>query len=117
MNNTTRALVMKFIMTFVFALLTLGFFDGNFLVNVLVFSVVATAANYVVGDLFILPNFGNTIASIADGIMAAGLAFIAAILFEGFRATLGTLILFAILVAIGEYFFHQYLVKNPEVAP
>lgn len=117
MSATSRALLAKFGMTLLFAWLTLSFFDGNTFSSVLLFSIAATALNYLVGDLYVLPNFGNMVASIGDGLMAAVFAYIVSLIFAGFRTTFGTLVLFAILVAIGEYVFHQYLRSTDKVAP
>lgn len=64
-----------------------------------------------------LPNFGNMVASLGDGAMAAITAYIIDILTIEFVTNLPSLYAFAILIALGEYFFHAYLVKTEEVAP
>lgn len=117
MSKTGTALVVKFVMTLVFAAATLLLMDGNRWSQVFMVALGGTIINYLVGDLFILPKYGNTTASICDGILIAGLAYIVNLLVPTFRTSFAALVIFAILIAVGEYFFHQYLLKSEKVAP
>ncbi|MBU5676142.1 YndM family protein [Alkaliphilus sp. MSJ-5] len=117
MSNTTMALVVKFIMTFIAAWLTLGVMDRNPLLWVVIVSIVGTVLNYILGDLVVLPNLGNIIASIGDGIMAAALAYIVDLFTIDFNTTFSGLAVFALIVAVAEYFFHIYLLQSDTVAP
>jgi len=49
--------------------------------------------------------------------MGALVAYIFSWLIPAFMVSLTSLLLFAVLIAIGEYFFHQYLLKSEKVAP
>ncbi|MHB8156440.1 MAG: DUF2512 family protein, partial [Desulfocucumaceae bacterium] len=80
-------------------------------------AIAATALNYLLGDLMVLPRYGNIMASVGDGILGALTAYVIDLIASGFRTTFATLALFAILIAIGEYFFHKYLRRTDEVAP
>ncbi len=117
MSKTAGTLVFKFVMTLLIALLTLSLFDSNPWPIVTLFALVAAAANYLVGDLVVLPAAGNITASIGDGVMAGLIAYIMDLASLGFRTTLGTLVALGLFIALGEYLFHQYLENTPKVAP
>lgn len=117
MNKTATALLIKFAMTFVFAAVAFMSLHNNTWTWVFVVALVGTALNYWVGDLMVLPRFGNLVASLGDGIMAALVAYIVDLLVIPFNTALTSLALFAILVAVGEYFFHQYLGRSEKVEP
>ena len=76
MSATGQALIWKFLMTFAIALFTLALFDSNSWSLVLVYAILATVGNYLIGDLMILPAAGNLIASISDGVLAALIAYL-----------------------------------------
>lgn len=109
MSRTTTALLVKFLMTLVAAIVTFQFLDANSWLSVFVIALAGTALNYWVGDLMVLPRWGNITASIGDGLMAAIIAYIVALVWPGVTVTLTSLAVFAVLVAIAEYFFHFYL--------
>ena len=117
MNRTAVALLIKFAVTFFAAWITLGFLAGNPIGPVFWIALVGTVVNYLVGDLLILPGFGNTIASLGDGIMGAFVAFIMGIFFEGFFATFFGYFLYAVLIVVAEFIFHAFLRKSEKVAP
>jgi hypothetical protein len=117
MSNTTTALLAKLIMTFIFAVIAFGFVDNNMWSWIFWVALVGTVVNYLVGDLLVLPSLGNIIASIGDGAMGALAAYIISQLAPAFRVSSTSLFLFGVLIAIGEYFFHQYLRSSEKVAP
>ncbi|MEN6350883.1 MAG: DUF2512 family protein [Syntrophomonas sp.] len=112
------ALITKFLVTLVAAYLALTLIGRATFIQILVIAVVGTALNYLLGDLVLLPVGGNITASICDGLLAVILAF-AVMRMWGAFATVSwwALLTFAILVAVFEYFFHNYLKKSDEVAP
>jgi len=118
-SKTATALLIKFVMTFVMAAIVFKLLNmGNATwFWIFVVGLVGTAINYLLGDLFVLPKFGNIVASIADGILAALVAYIIDAFTTYFDTTFAALALFALLVAAGEYFFHQYLKASPKVEP
>lgn len=118
-SKTSTALIIKFIMTFVMAAIVFELLNmGNATwFWVFVVSLIGTALNYLLGDLYVLPKFGNIAASIGDGILAALVAFVIDALTRFFDTTFASLVLFALLIAVGEYFFHQYLKASPKVEP
>jgi hypothetical protein len=117
MSKTATALLVKFVMTFIFAAAALAFLRGNTLGWVFLVAILATGLNYLVGDLLLLPSFGNIVASVSDGILAALVAYVVDLLVPAFRTTAPALLIFAVLVALGEYFFHQYLLRTEKVQP
>ncbi|MEJ6951992.1 DUF2512 family protein [Natronospora cellulosivora (SeqCode)] len=115
--RTSMALVVKFIITFVAALIAFYFLMTNDLIWIFLVALLATIANYLIGDLIILPSMGNIVASIADGFMAGLVAYIFDFFLPVFTTTWATLLWFAIIIAVGEYFFHIYLKEDEKVAP
>jgi hypothetical protein len=112
-----KALIIKFVMGTVMLWVVLGLFYGVGFGDILLLSVIVTGAAYVIGDLLILPRYGNTIATTAD----FGLAFIAILLFGGLiieGAAAGDFPLFsaslisAAFIAVGEWFFHKYMARE-----
>jgi len=115
--RTSMALLVKFLLTFVFAFIAFDLLINNDLSWILVLSIAATALNYIIGDLLVLPSMGNIVASIGDGFLAGLTAYILDFLIPAFTTTWTTVFWFGILIAIGEYFFHIYLKKDEKVAP
>ncbi|HHV79865.1 MAG TPA: DUF2512 family protein [Firmicutes bacterium] len=109
MNDSWKALLVKFVMTFVFAWLTFGLIDRNGMTMVLLLSVAVTILNYIVGDLYALRTSGNLVASVTNGLLGALLAYMADILSAAFATTGTALAAFAGLLIIGEYVFHLRL--------
>jgi hypothetical protein len=114
---TFRALLIKFLMTFVFGIIAFSLFGGNTWSWIFLVALVATIANYVIGDLAVLSRYGNIVASIGDGITGALIAYIFSLLVREFSVGFFSLFVFFILIAAGEYFFHGYLLREKEVAP
>jgi hypothetical protein len=115
--NTFRVLLVKFIMTFIMAMVAFSFFETNPAGLVLLVALIATAGNYLVGDLYVLPARGNATASLGDGLLGAILAYIVSLISTAFNVSFAALFIFAILIAAGEYFFHPYLLRAENVAP
>ncbi|KNF08490.1 hypothetical protein CLPU_7c01180 [Gottschalkia purinilytica] len=117
MNKTVTALLVKFVATLGATWIAFSLLENNTFGFVLTVAIAGTLLNYLIGDLLILPNFGNLVASLGDGGLAMLTAYIIGTFTYGFRANITTFIIFGILVAIFEYFFHIYLLKTEEVAP
>lgn len=117
--RTILALVVKFGMTFSAAVIA-GYFVG--VVNwglFLILALIGTVANYIIGDLLILPAAGNIIATIADGGMAALIAYIITARNRAFAANEAVMYaaIFGIIVAVGEFLFHRWLLSDKKVSP
>lgn len=117
MSKTTTALLIKFVMTFILAVIAFSSIADNRMQWPLLVAIFGTALNYLLGDLYILPKYGNIVASAGDGILAALTAYVIDLVVPAFRTTLTSLIVFAVLIAVGEYIFHRYLLRSDKVAP
>lgn len=108
-----RSLVIKFVMMTAMLAVVFGFLYGVSFGDILTISFILTITAYLVGDLLILPRFGNTAATIADfGLAYLGAWMIGAMIIEE-PIRLGTAsFLSAALIAIGEVFFHRYVVND-----
>jgi hypothetical protein len=101
-------------MTFLFALAALGLFLGNVLSWIILVSLAVTAVNFMLGDILILPSFGNVVSAVADGLVAMLVAHVSGVLIFGFRTSGFSLLLFGTLVAIGEYLLHSYFLNKKD---
>ncbi len=125
MNNTATALLVKFVITFFAAAIAFMLLGSPGMTTagsatwlwIFIIGILATAANYLLGDLYVLPKYGNIVASIGDGITAALVAYIIALITAAFDTTFASLAIFALLVAVAEYFFHRYLKQSEKVEP
>ncbi len=117
MSKTANALLFKFLMTLVVSGIAFAAIAGNAFKWILFVAVLATVIDYLVGDLLILPLVGSFIGAIINGVLAALIAFALALIAPGFTTTTPSVLTFAVLVAVGEYFFHQYLLKADKVEP
>ncbi len=117
MSQTGTALAIKLALTFIFAAIAFYLFGNNNISWVFIIALLATVINYFVGDLFVLPRYGNLVASAGDGIMGGLVAYIVDIASIEFVAGFTSIAIFALTIAVGEYFFHQYLLNAEDVAP
>lgn len=115
--NTWISLIGKFIYTFIAAYLTFTLIDGVLFSIVALIALVGAVANYLIGDLAILPNYGNVVSAVANGLIAAVLAYITILFWPSTVLTITALAAYAIIVAVAEYLFHMYLESSDKVAP
>ena len=107
--KTTLALIIKFVVTLIAAWISFSLFGNVLLTVILVIAGAGTILNYLIGDLLILPRFGNIIASVMDGVLTAITAYIVLILNNAYAMT--SIFIFSIIVVAFEFFFHMYLFK------
>ncbi|UOR11425.1 DUF2512 family protein [Halobacillus amylolyticus] len=107
-----QALLIKFVMMTAVLWFFLGVFFGISLMDILITSIALTVVSFAIGDLLILPNIGNTTATVADmGLAFVGVWILGSFLFET-PVSLGTISFFlAVAITIGEFFFHGYMKK------
>ncbi|KMT21939.1 DUF2512 family protein [Clostridium cylindrosporum] len=117
MSRTSTALLIKFLLTLAAAWIAFSLFGATGAFTfVLVVGVVGTIINYLLGDLLILRNLGNIVGCICDGIISILTAYAIAVIY-GIRFPATAYILFGVIIAVGEYFFHAYLAKNEDFSP
>lgn len=117
MSKTTSALLFKFLMTLIITGIAFGIIAGNAFKWILLVAVLGTVIDYLVGDLLILPRVGSLIGAIINGGLAALIAIAVAMAIPAFTTTTFSVLIFAVLIGVGEYFFHQYLLKADKVEP
>lgn len=107
--NSIKALVIKFSMIVAVFSIVLGYY-GFTVWNIITASVLVTGVSYIIGDLYILPRFGNVTATIADvGIAFIVLWFIGAYLFGQPDNLVTASFIAAVVIGIGEILFHRYM--------
>ncbi|GGA46814.1 hypothetical protein GCM10007416_19980 [Kroppenstedtia guangzhouensis] len=112
MLRYVTGLLIKFVMTVVISWLVLGAFFGISFPAILTASVVLTGVSFLIGDLLILPKFGNAVATIADlGLVWLGIWVLGSFLFEQAVSLGAASFMSAFFIAIGEILFHKYM-KN-----
>ncbi|MFC2947017.1 YndM family protein [Virgibacillus sediminis] len=104
------ALLIKFVITATVLYSILTIFEAASLGEIFWMSILITGAAYLIGDLFILPRYGNTIASIADFGLSALAVWILSMMFvdQGFPVLTAALFI-GFFIAISEALFHIYM--------
>ncbi|ADP34905.1 DUF2512 domain-containing protein [Bacillus atrophaeus] len=110
-----KALAIKGIMTIIVLYLVLGLGFNFTFGDTLLMTIVLGVVSYLLGDLYVLPKWNNMIATVAD----FGLAFLVVWLM-GMPLSMGlspgmlalAALFAAIVMAIGEYFFHFYMMSK-----
>jgi len=103
-------LLMKLLMCTAVVTIVLGLIYGVSFGDILFISIMLAGISYFLGDLFILPRFGNTIATIADFGLAFVTTWLLGIMVIERIIPLGTASFFvALILAIGEILFHRYM--------
>jgi hypothetical protein len=115
--KTAWALISKFIITLLAVAISFGLIIENPFTWIITLAILATAVNYVLGDLVVLPKFGNISASIGDGLLGVLLAYLMDLGVPAFNTNSTSLIALFLLIAVAEYLFHQYLLRDEKVAP
>jgi hypothetical protein len=114
MMNHVKALLIKGIMTLVilYLILSLGF--GISFINVLIITLVLGAISYILGDLYILPKKTNMVATMADLGVTFVVVWLLGIALTGMEAATmaEAAAISAIVIAIGEYLFHFYILRK-----
>lgn len=112
-----KALLIKGLLTLVVLFLVLGLGLGMSFINVLIATLVLGAISYLVGDLGVLPKNGNIIATISDLGLVLVVVWIMGVILTGIDmgTMAGAALTSAVILAVGEYFFHHYIMRNGPV--
>ncbi|MEK5251678.1 YndM family protein [Bacillus sp. FSL R9-9530] len=108
------ALLIKYTAISAVLLMILGIFQGISIPRILFISLIITAVAYLIGDLFILPKYGNMAATIADlGVSFVGVWALTYLLADiDLTRNIGASAFFAtLLISVAEIFFHIYMKK------
>ncbi|WP_431801086.1 DUF2512 family protein [Halobacillus andaensis] len=112
-----KALAIKGLMTIVGLYLVLGLgFDVSFL-TILAITVVLGAFSYVFGDLLLFPKTTNMVATTADvGLAIIIIAIVGSMMGSPDQSSwISAGVLAGIVLGAGEFFFHSYMAKKPEL--
>ncbi len=107
----TRTLVLKSLLIGIPALVILSTIGGLTFVEALISTITLTLAAYLLGDMYILLQHGNTTATIADAILAA----VTLMLFRAFGypiTTIGMVYTIVLLAALEGFIYHPYLLRE-----
>jgi len=74
-------------------------------------AVAVTLVSYVIADMMIFPRYGNRIAVAADVVLALLISSEAAWVLEDAGITLVAMTLVALLIGLGEWYYHKYLAR------
>lgn len=109
-----KALAIKGVMSLVVLYLVLGVGFGISFGNVLLITLILGILSYLLGDVFILPKTSNMMATMADLGMAFVIIWLLGMAFTSLSVGSMALaaVIAAIVMALGEYFFHIYILKK-----
>ncbi len=111
MTTTIRALFIKFFI----ALAVTGilfFITGINLIDGLSIALVLILVTFLAADLPLLLVLGNELTIIVDAALAVPVFWGMTRLYTGESLSSGVLIVLALIVAVGEWFFHNYALKT-----
>lgn len=113
MLEYVKALIIKFIMSTAVIWLVLGLNYGVPFGHIIMLSLIITLVAFVLGDLMILPRFENWGATLADFLLVFAAVSLYSTNFtnENFPL-LNVAATIAILISIGEIFFHKYVDRH-----
>ena len=104
----TKAFFIKFTITIAILWIVLGLFFGVSFGNILFIGTILTIVAFV-GDVFILPNVSNLMAVAGDLVLAFfGVWALGTILFGQNIAVYSAAFISAVLIGVGEFFYHRY---------
>lgn len=105
-----KAIGIKWIFTTIILLSLLAIFDGITITQILIISFVVTGITYVIGDLWILPVFGNIITTIVDfGLIFLSVWMLTSFFIEQTAAVVLISAAIAYFFAFCEALFHAYM--------
>ncbi|MFZ5649451.1 MAG: DUF2512 family protein [Bacillota bacterium] len=116
-SKAANVLLIKYAMTFLLAIVSFILTGLSSWGLVFAVSITVATLNYLLGDFYVLPKLGNITASVANGALAGLAAYFVNFFFPAFNASSAAILVFAVLIALGEYFFHRYIMKSREVRP
>lgn len=109
------ALLVKFLMVAIILEIALGLLTDLAFSQILIVSLAVTLIAYIIGDLLILRFSNNTVSTISDAILSF-ITIYGFSLMENYRdIELLDAVICAVVLGIGEWFYHKYIVKKEVV--
>ncbi|GGK23643.1 hypothetical protein GCM10010965_15560 [Caldalkalibacillus thermarum] len=103
------ALLIKAAMVFVVLFIVLNWMNDYRVGPTVAFALLLTGLSYLIGDLAILPNANNIVATLADIGLNTFAIWIIGPFFFGAFVPFSTALLASVIIGVGEWFFHQYM--------
>lgn len=105
------ALLLKFAMVGLVLAAVLGYMTDLNGRQIFTIALTVTLVAYLLGDLFILPRFNNTIATIADFGLALVTIYAFNWVYRNVNIEFSDALTAAAILGVGEYLFHKYVAK------
>lgn len=112
-NPTAFSLIVKFVMVFILSLIAFLVIAVNTWEWAFLVALVVTPLGYFVGDVYVLYKYSNYLTSAGEGVVAAMVAFIISLV-TPLVVDVPSLLAFATFIAIGEFFYHRYILQYYE---
>ena len=109
MERTFLGLIIKILATFIAAWIAYGLINNKTLLWIFIVAISVAIVNFLVGDLLILPRYGNVSATISNAIISVIVAYVIDLLTFNFYMTWVSGLVFLITIAVFEYFLHRYI--------
>jgi len=104
-----KALSIKFLIVGVVIFSILSIFESATIMDMLSISLLVTGLAYVIGDLFILPRFGNAVATIADFGLVGLSVWTLSVMFIGTGPGWVPSFSASFFISLSEILFHAYM--------
>lgn len=106
------ALIIKFLIALLVLLIALNYLTDLTYARIFYISIAVTIPSYIISDLLILPASSNIIATIVDIGLAGLTIYMFNYLWNFNDITISDAIISAVLIGVGELFFHNYVQRK-----
>lgn len=106
------ALFVKFVMVALVLEIVLNMLTDLTFTNILYISLAVTVLAYIIGDLLILPASNNTVATVADAVLALFTVYMFNFLWNTREISFFDALIAAAVLGVGEWFFHKYVANK-----
>ncbi len=103
------AVLIKYVMVTVITGVVLGGLTNLTFGDILYISAAVTILAYIIGDLLILSATNNTVATISDFVLSLVVIYLFNFLWTTKMITFGDALITALVIGVGEWFFHKYV--------
>jgi hypothetical protein len=106
------ALLIKFVMISVILEIALNLMTNLTFGDTLYIAAIVTILAYIIGDLLILPTTNNTVATVADAVLALATIYTFNFIWGVRYISFLDALIAAAVLGLGEWFFHKYVEDN-----
>ena len=110
-NKHFNAIITKFLLIVTVLGLFLPAVGKVLTFTAVIAAVVVTVTAYLIADLLVLPKYGNRVAVAMDGLITMAVTWETAWVLENVQVPILGLILVALIVGLGEWYYHRYLAR------